>query len=104
MPEKTVSEPDVNCVFIGKKPTNTYVFSVTTQAQKYKEIKIKARGNSISKAVDVSQIAINRFLTGWVLSKTNIGTQDRQSTDPVKEGEEPRIERVSFIEIIIKRK
>ena len=49
-------KPD-NTVYIGKKPTMNYVLAVATQFNSgTAEVIIKARGKSISKAVDVAEI------------------------------------------------
>ncbi len=53
-----------NVVYIGKKPTINYVLAVVTQFNGgMKEVTIKARGQAISKAVDVFEIVRNRYLT-----------------------------------------
>ena len=97
----SISKEDAqNCVFIGKKPTMSYVFAVTTQAQTQTEIRIMARGRSISKAVDVSQIALHRFLNGWKLFDVIIGTQEKE-TESSEEG--TQTDRVSYIDIVIKK-
>ena len=95
--EQEVDESD-NCVFIGKKPTMAYVFAVQTQAQTHSIIKILARGRSISQAADVSQIALNRFLQGWILETINLTTEEKQTTPEAK-----HVDRVSVIEIILKK-
>lgn len=104
MPQKkkeTASEPDAkNSVFIGKKPTMSYVFAVQTQAQVNKEVHIRARGRSISKAVDVSQIVLDRFLNGWILEEINVGTEEKKPEDSV----ETEMDRVSYIDMVIKAK
>jgi len=52
-----------NIVYIGKKPTMNYVLAVVTQFNNgMNEVSIKARGNAISRAVDVKEIIINKFL------------------------------------------
>ncbi|MCL5423478.1 MAG: DNA-binding protein Alba [Candidatus Marsarchaeota archaeon] len=52
-----------NTVYIGKKPTMNYVLAVVTQFNSgMPEVTIKARGNAISRAVDVKEIVLNRFL------------------------------------------
>ncbi len=52
-----------NTVYIGKKPTMNYVLAVVTQFNSgAKSVLVKARGNSISKAVDVAEIARNKFI------------------------------------------
>lgn len=98
---KVTAEEAANCVFIGKKPTMSYVFAVTTQAQTQDKIRIRARGRSISKAVDVSQIALHRFLNNWGLDQTLIGTQEKEAQDH-EEGD-PTMDRVSFIDIILRK-
>ena len=97
---------DDNTVFVGKKPTVAYVLAVATQASQNTKVKIKARGKSISKAVDISQIAVNRQLQGWKVSNISIGTEERPYTP--REGEDPKAhegetQHVSFIEIEISK-
>ena len=55
--------PQDSIIYIGKKPTMNYVLAVVTQVNGgVPRVTIKARGNSISKAVDVVEIARHRFL------------------------------------------
>ena len=52
-----------NTVFVGNKPVMNYVLAVVTQFNNgADEVAIKARGKAISRAVDTSEIALNRFL------------------------------------------
>jgi archaea-specific DNA-binding protein len=54
-------------VFIGLKPTITYVFQVVTQLNSgAAEVVVRARGNAIAKAVDVVEVVRRRFLEGQV--------------------------------------
>jgi DNA-binding protein Alba len=54
-------------VFIGTKPTMTYVFQVVAQLHSGTEtVIVKARGNVIGKAVDVVEVVRRRFLEGQV--------------------------------------
>ena len=54
-------------VFIGQKPTMTYVFQVVTQLNAgIGPVVVKARGNAIGKAVDVAEVVRRRFLEGQV--------------------------------------
>ncbi len=54
-------------VFIGLKPTMTYVFQVVTQLNSGAgPVVVKARGNAIAKAVDVVEVVRRRFLVGQV--------------------------------------
>ncbi len=59
--------PDGAVVFIGQKPTMTYVFQVVTQLNAgIGPVVVKARGNAIAKAVDVAEVVRRRFLEGQV--------------------------------------
>jgi hypothetical protein len=52
--EKPKKQIEDNVVFVGKKPTMSYVLAVITQfSEGAKEVHIKARGRSISRAIDV---------------------------------------------------
>ncbi len=54
-------------VFIGQKPTMTYVFQVVTQLNSGAgPVVVKARGNAIGRAVDVVEVVRRRFLEGQV--------------------------------------
>jgi archaea-specific DNA-binding protein len=54
-------------VFIGLKPTMTYVFQVVAQLNSGPgPVVVKARGNAIAKAVDVAEVVRRRFLEGQV--------------------------------------
>lgn len=54
-------------VFIGQKPTMTYVFQVVSQLNSGAgPVVVKARGNAIGKAVDVVEVVRRRFLEGQV--------------------------------------
>lgn len=68
---------DENMIFVGKKPTMSYVLACVTQfGSGLKEIHIKARGKAISKAVDVAEITKNRFADGAKVKGINIGTDE----------------------------
>ncbi|MCL5803569.1 MAG: DNA-binding protein Alba [Thermoplasmataceae archaeon] len=52
-----------NIIFVGKKPTMNYVLAVVTQFNNnIEKIVIKARGKSISKAVDIAEITKHKFI------------------------------------------
>jgi DNA-binding protein Alba len=64
MPE---GDYDGTTVYIGQKPTMTYVFQVVTQLNaSIGPVVVKARGNAIGKAVDVVEVVRRRFLEGHV--------------------------------------
>jgi len=71
-----------NVVFVGRKPTMSYVLAVITQFNDgMKEVHIKARGRSISRAVDVSEIVKNRFLGDVKIKNIETGTEERVVED-----------------------
>ena len=52
-----------NVVFVGKKPTMSYVLAVMTQfSDGVNEVHVRARGRSISSAVDVAEAVRNKFI------------------------------------------
>ncbi|GBC74764.1 hypothetical protein HRbin06_00071 [archaeon HR06] len=82
-----------NVVLIGKKPVMNYVLACLTLFQNgNSEIVIKARGKAISKAVDVSQILIKRFLTDLKVKDIKLSTEQLKS-------ETGTVSNVSAIEI-----
>lgn len=86
-----------NTVYIGKKPTMNYVLAVATQANSgADEVIIKARGKSISKAVDVAEIVRNRFVQDLNVDDIRISTEKLESEDG-------RESNVSSIEIFLKK-
>lgn len=89
---------DENTIFIGKKPTMNYVLAVVTQFNSGTgDVIIKARGQAISRAVDVAEIAKNRFLHNAVIKDIKTSTESLTN-------EEGRTSNVSSIEIFIGKK
>lgn len=86
-----------NIIYVGKKPTMSYVLAVVTQFnQGTAELSIKARGKAISKAVDVAEIVKNKFFNEASVEDIRISTEEVTSADnvPLK---------VSAIEIQIRK-
>ncbi len=84
-----------NIIYIGRKPTMNYVLAVVTQFNRgVDEVEIKARGNSISKAVDVKEIVINRFMPA--LKERGIRTSSENITN-----EDGTSSKVSAIQIVL---
>jgi DNA-binding protein len=85
-----------NIIYIGKKPLMNYVLAVVTQLNNgASEVIVKARGNSISKAVDVADIVRKRFVTSIKdpsNGNINIGSEELANEDGTKS-------KVSFIQI-----
>jgi archaea-specific DNA-binding protein len=86
-----------NEIFIGKKPLMTYVTATLVQLANEPIVIIKARGKSITRAVDVAQIIVKRMNTlGYKIGPVKIGSQSVQSQDG-------RNRNVSTIEVYISR-
>jgi DNA-binding protein len=67
-----------NVVYIGKKDPMSYVMAVMRNFNdaEIDEVVLKARGRSISTAVDVAEITRNRFLTDLVEPRVEISTEE----------------------------
>jgi len=102
-PEKTIKKstkkPEV--VFIGNKPPMSYVLAIITafSSNSTNEITLKARGRSISTAVDAAEITRRRFLKDLTVTAISIGTEEM----PPREGEN-RARMVSTMEIKLGKK
>ena len=71
-----------NEIFIGKKPLMTYVTATLVQLANEPTVLIKARGKSITRAVDVAQIIVKRMDNmGYKIGHVKIGSQMIQSED-----------------------
>jgi|GEM_PF-501818 len=69
-------------IYVGKKGVMSYVWAVVMQFNNGSpEVKVKARGRSISKAVDVSQIIKNRFIPNALIKSIDLSTEELQSED-----------------------
>jgi len=102
MTEETAEKKrtDENIIYVGRKPPMSYVLAVVTQfnASGSEEVIIKARGKSISTAVDTAEIVRNRFVKDAELKGIKIGTES------ITNEEEGRTSNVSSIEIILTTK
>ncbi len=87
-----------NTILIGGKPLMDYIRSITYQFENsdQSEIIIKSRGKFISKAVDVAEVAKNRFLVDKNLKTSNIAISSEEFE--TKEGKKIT---VSTIEITL---
>ncbi len=71
-----------NTVFIGRKPVLNYVLACMTLFKSgHEEIIVKARGQSISRAVDVVEVLKNRFMPNAEVVKIEISTEQVQSEE-----------------------
>ena len=87
---------DENTIFVGNKPSMSYVLAVVTQFNNNgsNEVILKARGRAISRAVDTAEIVKNRFLKDVEVKNIKIGTESMTN-------EEGRSSNVSSIEIYL---
>ena len=89
MAEKTTEKETVkgkteeNVIFVGSKPPMSYVLAVVTEFNKSSvdEVVLKARGRSISIAVDAAEIARNRFIKNSEVRDIKIDTENVTSND-----------------------
>ncbi len=86
-------------VFIGSKPTMTYVFEVIGQLNSgTRDVTLRARGNAISRAVDVAEVVRRHHLLEGPVGVDRIRISTEKLTN--KEGRDVH---VSVIEIVLKR-
>lgn len=94
--KKTTTEENNtdDVIFVGQKPPMAYVLAVVTQfnSNGAKNVVLKARGRSISTAVDTAEIVRNRFMKNAKIKEIKIGTESVTN-------EEGREKNISSIEI-----
>ncbi|MCW4046524.1 MAG: DNA-binding protein Alba [Candidatus Bathyarchaeota archaeon] len=92
---------NADVIFVGNKPPMSYVLAIITSLSSgnLNEITLKARGQAITTAVDVAEIARNRFVKDLQVSKITIGTAEM----PPREGEN-KSRMVSTMEITLSKK
>jgi len=101
-PTQTTKRPESSgprdTIYIGKKPLMAYVTSTLIQLANIPSVTIKARGMSIGRAVDVSQIISRKTENaGYTIGIIKLGSEALESQDG-------RTRNVSTIEIEVKRK
>jgi len=83
--QENTKKMDDNVIFVGRKPSMAYVLGVITQfSDGQKEVYIKARGKSISRAVDVAEIVRRKFASDVQIKEIAIGTEERELEDKTK--------------------
>jgi DNA-binding protein len=94
-----------NAVLIGKKPIMNYVLAcITFFHGGAKEVSIKARGKSISRAIDVAEVVRHRFLPDVKIKRIGIGTDQFQPQDHDEDDDSSHgATNVSTIEITLMR-
>ncbi|MSR85835.1 DNA-binding protein Alba [Candidatus Woesearchaeota archaeon] len=99
MEDSTEEKEKDNIIFVGEKNFMNYVTAIVLQFTSLgaEEVIVKARGKFIAKAVDISEVAMKRFLESQVKTdKVLINSEEFTN----KEGRQIR---VSTIEIYIKK-
>jgi archaea-specific DNA-binding protein len=88
-----------NAIFVGNKPFMNYVTAVVMQftVKNADEVIIKSRGKFISRAVDIAEVVLRRFLEGQIEIK------DIRIASEEFENKEGKMVRVSTMEIFLKR-
>jgi len=95
--KKTETSGPRDIIYIGKKPLMAYVTSTLIQLSNIPCVTIKARGMSIGRAVDVSQIISRKTENaGYSIGNIKIGSEALESQDG-------RMRNVSTIDIEVKR-
>lgn len=88
---------EAGVVHIAKKPTLSYVLAVVTHFNAgSQEVHVRARGRSISRAVDVAEIVRSRFIPDAKIRDVRIGTEKVTTEDG-------RAATVSAIEIVLSK-
>lgn len=76
-----LTDCEENTVYVGRKGVMSYVLAVVTQFNNgASEVHLKARGKTISRAADVTQIVKNRFMPAMQIKDVRLITE--KITDP----------------------
>ncbi|OPX62476.1 MAG: DNA/RNA-binding protein Alba [Methanomassiliicoccales archaeon PtaB.Bin215] len=81
-----------NVMFVGKKPIMSYVLTAVPKLEELGGLTVRARGMSISKAVDIALILQDRYVKECHIDAIDIRTE-------VLDGENGEKVKVSSIEI-----
>jgi DNA-binding protein len=89
-----------NSVLIGRKPAmNNVLACITLFHSGAKQVNVKARGKSISHAIDVVEIVRRKFLPDAKIKAISIGTDQLSPQN----SETNNLTNVSTIEIVLER-
>ena len=80
--EEVSVKKDQPTLFVGTKPIMAYVTSAIIQLSDNHRLFVKARGNSIGRAVDVSQIIVRKMSNaGYKITDIKVGSEELNSND-----------------------
>ncbi len=83
--EERGKEGSDNVIYVGKKSIMNYVLAVVTQFNSgANEVVIKARGKAISKAVDIKEVAVNRYLPNIKTKSIVTSSEELMNEDGTK--------------------
>jgi len=83
-------------IYVGSKPIIAYVVAAMMELAKGREVTIKARGKSISRAVDTVQVIRNRYLSMLRIKRITFSSEPRPDT-----GDGSGESYVSCVEIVV---
>jgi DNA-binding protein Alba len=69
-----------NIVYVGRKPIVNYCQAIIYTLNDNNTVKLQARGNNISRAVDAVEVTKNRYLDGVKVKSIEIDTEELPST------------------------
>ena len=92
-PETNVKD---NVIFIGEKPFMNYITGVVTQfkTKNQTEVIIRARGKFISRAVDVAEFSVKRFLKEENIKISNVKIDSEEFEN--KEGKKVNVSTIDI--------
>ncbi|MBU5682452.1 MAG: DNA-binding protein Alba [Candidatus Aenigmatarchaeota archaeon] len=91
-----VKKENDNVILIGKKPIMSYILAVITQfGAGQKEVRIRARGRAISRAVDVANIVRKKYVKEAQIKSITIDSEEKENPQTGKKVN------VSTIEIVL---
>ncbi|MHA1147151.1 MAG: DNA-binding protein Alba [Promethearchaeota archaeon] len=79
-----MSKKDDSRIFIGRKKPMNYVLASMVLLNDSKPVTLLARGRSISRAVDVAEIILNKFSKGAKYGEIKISTEELENKDGTK--------------------
>ena len=69
-----------NVIYVGRKPLLSYCSAIIKTLNDSQTVKLLARGQAISRAVDAVEVTRNRYLNGVEVKSIEIGTDTLASS------------------------
>ena len=81
-PPQQREQRDPSTIYVGRKPVMSYVLAAVTLFNNgTSQVKLKARGHAISRAIDVEEIMKNRFFHDLKITGFDVQTEDLTNED-----------------------